>query len=177
MAKATITIKSVTPLMMKRYPPEPIPGFDKMSKEEQAEHSSYRIPGSKELFIPGEAMQRALINGAAYSKGKGRASLQKVAAACFAVLPERIGLGVDKFEVDSRPVVMPATRGRIMRHRPRLDKWEAKFGIEWDEEELTTAQIKKVLQDTGKKVGLLEYRPACKGRYGKFEVTKFEEEK
>jgi hypothetical protein len=177
MAKATVTVEGVTPLMMKRYPEEPIPGFEKKPKEEQAELSAYRIPGSKELFIPGDAMQRALINAATYSKGKGRASLQKIAAACLAVLPERIGLGIDKFVVDSRPVVVPATKGRIMRHRPRIDKWKATFGVEWDETELNAEQVKKIIEDMGKKVGLLEYRPACKGRFGKCKLVKWQLDK
>jgi len=88
---------------MKRYPETPIEGFEKKPPQEQAEISSYRIPGSKELYISGVAIQRALTKAAAYSKGKGRASLQKVAAACLMVQPEYVGLGLDKFAVDSRP--------------------------------------------------------------------------
>ena len=177
MAKATVTIEGTSALLMKRYPTEPIDGFDKKPKEEQAELSAYRIPGSKELYIPGVAIQRAMVNAATYSKGKGRASLQKTAAACITVLPEYVGLGTDKFVVDSRPVVVPATKGRIMRHRPRLDKWKATFGIEWDEIELKEVQVKKIVEDMGKKVGLLEFRPACKGPYGKCKVTKWKNEK
>jgi len=176
MSSATVTVEGVTPLMMKRFPLEPIPGFEKKTKEEQAELSAYRIPGSKELYIPGDAMQRALINGATYSKGKGRASLQKIAAACLTVVPEYIGLGTDKFEIDSRAVVVPATKGRIVRHRPRINKWKVTFGVEWDDLELGETQVKKIIEDMGKKVGLLEYRPACKGRFGKCKLTKWEKD-
>ena len=34
------------------------------------------------------------------------------------------GAGADA-EVDSRPVVIPSTKGRIMRHRPKLETWQA----------------------------------------------------
>ena len=38
--------------------------------------------------------------------------------------PEMIGLGTKTYEIDSRPVVVPATRGRIVRHRPRFNEWQ-----------------------------------------------------
>ena len=177
MAQATVTIEGTSALMMKRYPEVPIDGFDKKSPEEQAELSSYRIPGSKELYIPGVAVQRALVKAATFSKGKGRASLQKTAAACLMVLPEYVGLGTDKFEVDSRPVVVPATRGRIMRHRPKINKWKGTFGLEWDETLMTEDQVKKIVEDMGKRVGLLEFRPSCNGPFGRCKISKWVPEK
>ena len=174
MAQAKVTIEGTSALLMKKYPEIPIEGFEKKPPMEQAELSSYRIPGSQELCIPGVAMQRALVNGAAFSKGKGRASLQKVAAACLMVEQEYIGLGTDKFKLDSRPVVIPATKGRIMRHRPRVDNWKATFDLEWDETLMSTEQVKQVVEDMGKRVGLLEFRPACKGPYGRCKVVKWE---
>lgn len=100
MAQAQVTIEGTSALLMKKFLTEPVEGFDKKTPQEQAELSSYRIPGSKELYIPGVAIQRALVKAAAYSKGKGRASLQKSAAACLMVIPEYVGLGIDKFVVD-----------------------------------------------------------------------------
>ena len=173
MAQATVTIEGTSALLMKKYPETPIEGFDKKPPEEQAELSAYRIPGSEELYIPGVAVQRALVKAATYSKGKGRASLQKVAAACLMVLPEYVGLGTQKYTVDSRPVVVPATRGRIMRHRPRIDKWKGTFGLEWDETLLTEGQVKKIVEDMGKRVGLLEFRPSCNGPFGRCKVSKW----
>jgi hypothetical protein len=176
MAQATVTIEGTSALLMKKYPTVPIEGFDKKEPQEQAELSAYRIPGSKELYIPGVAVQRALVKAATYSKGKGRASLQKVSAACLMVLPEYIGLGTDKFTLDSRPVVIPATKGRIMRHRPRIDKWRGSFGLEWDETLMSEEQVKKIVEDMGKRVGLLEFRPSCNGPYGRSKIVKWEKE-
>jgi len=177
MSKAKITIEGTSPLIMKRYSEVPVEGLEKKPPAEQAEIASYRIPGSKELYIPGQAIQRALVGAAAFSKGKGRASLQKVVAACLVVLPEYVGLNTDKYKVDSRSVVMPATHGRVMRHRPRLDTWKATFGIEWDETLMSEDQVKRIVEDMGKRVGLLEFRPSCKGPYGRSKVTKWETEK
>ena len=107
--------------MMHAYPLIPIEALEKKTPEEQAELAAYRVPKTRELCIPSTAMQRALVGGAAYSKGKGRASLQKPAAACLLVTEAYLLLGTDKYEIDTRPVVIPATKGRVLRHRPRLD--------------------------------------------------------
>ena len=108
-----VKIKGKTAFLMHRFPLEPVEGIEKKTKEEQAEISAYRDPDSQELYIPGINIQRGLVSGATYSKGKGRASLQKPAAACLMVSPERVGFGTTEYFIDSRAVVVPATKGRI----------------------------------------------------------------
>lgn len=158
---------------MNRFPMEPVDGFSKMSPADQAEIAAYRAPDG-ELFIPSEAIRQSLIGAAAYSKGRGRASLQKTAAAALFVNPERVGLGVTHYEIDSRPVVVPATRGRIVRHRPRLNEWEATFTIEYDDKLLTETQVRRIVDDAGSLVGILDFRPATKGPFGRFMITSWD---
>lgn len=164
---ATVTLSGESPLLMHAYPMVPIEAIEKKSPEEQAAYSAYRDPDTKELYVPGIAIQRALVAAAAYSKGKGRASLQKVAAACLLVTPERVSLGTKEYTIDTRPVVVPATKGRVLRHRPRLDKWQIKFTLTWDDTLLTATQVRRMVDDMGKLVGLLDFRPATKGPYGR----------
>lgn len=168
--KINIAIKGESPLLMHRFPLEDIEALEKKPKEEQAEISAYRDPDKKNLFIPAIALQRALIAGAVFSKGKGRASLQKVAAACILIYPERLDLGTDKYDIDSRAVVVPATRGRIIRHRPRLEKWQVSFTLEYDDVLLKEKEVRKIVDDTGSRVGLLDFRPEKKGPFGRFVV-------
>lgn len=168
-----ITIQGASPLLMHRFPLEPVEAIEKKTPEEQAEVSAYRTPEG-ELYLPGIALQRALIDGAAYSKGKGRASLQKPVAACVSVSPEYLLLGVTDYAIDARSVVVPATRGRIVRFRPRLDKWEVTFDLEYDDGLLKVTEVRRVVDDTGQRVGVLDFRPAKKGPFGKFMVTKWE---
>jgi len=172
MPSVKVTIQGVTPLMMHRYPMEAIIALEKKPPEEQASIAAHKMK-SGELFIPGVAIQRALVNAAVFSKGKGRSSLQKTAAACMMVSPEEVGLGTDKYVVDSRPVVMPSTKGRVVRHRPKLEKWKCSFEVEWDEELLNEEQVKKIVEDMGKRVGLLEFSPRCKGPYGRSKIVRW----
>ena len=165
------SIQGLSPLLMHRFPMQQVIAIEKMSPEEQAELAAYRIPESDELYIPGLAIQRCMVGAATYSKGKGRSSLQKVVAACVLVTPEYCGLHMSDYVIDARPIVVPATKGRVIRYRPRLDNWDVSFQIEYDHTLLTEAQLRTVLDDAGSRVGLLDFRPEKKGPFGRFMVV------
>jgi hypothetical protein len=170
-----VRIKGISALLMHRFPLEPIEAIEKKTPEEQAEIAAYRMDGSESnLYMPGIALQRALIGAAVFSKGKGRASLQKPVAACLIVTPEYMDLGTTEYKIDSRAVVVPATKGRIVRHRPRLDEWECSFELLYDDVLLTEKQLRKIVDDCGSRVGLLDFRPERKGPFGRFMVTEWE---
>lgn len=165
------TIKGISPLLMHSFPMAGEPdGYKNWKPEEQAEFVTYRSPDTKALYIPGISIQRCLVNGATYSKGKGRSSLQKNVAACVLVTPEYCILSNQNFVVDGRPVVIPATKGRIMRYRPRFDDWSVSFVIEYDPVLLKEDELRKVVDDAGSRVGLLDFRPERKGPFGRFNV-------
>ena len=169
-AQVTCTIDGISPLLMHAYPLVPIEALEKKTIEEQAELACYRDPDGM-LYVPGVNIQRALIAGATFSKGKGRASLQKPVAACTIVSPERVILAPQAYAIDTRPVVIPSTRGRVLRHRPRFDQWSLTFNIDFDPDLVTIVQLRRVLDDAGQRVGLLDFRPECKGPFGRFQVT------
>jgi len=72
---------------------------------------------------------------------------------------------------------VPATKGRINRVRPRLDNWELSLVLEYDDTLLTEQQLRKIVDDTGQRVGLLDFRPEKKGYFGRFVVVHWEKEK
>lgn len=174
---AHVQIKGSSALLMHRFPLEPIESIEKKSPAEQAEISAYRDPSTKQLCIPAVAFQRALVAGAAYSKGKGRSTLAKQVAACVIVTPEYALLGVDTYAIDSRAVVVPATKGRVVRHRPRIEAWEVNFDVEFDDVLLNENDLHKIITNTGSRVGLLDFRPEKKGPFGRFLLTHFSVEK
>jgi hypothetical protein len=71
------------------------------------------------------------------------------------------------FEVDSRPVTIPATKGRIMRHRPRFDDWSAGFVLLISELVLPEDFVQKLLTEAGEQRGIGDFRPT----FGRFRVT------
>lgn len=172
--KVLVRIQGTSPLLMNRFNAISPDDFKKMVAEEQVKWAEYRDPETEELYVPGIAIQRCLVNAAVYSKGKGRASLQKQVAACVLITPEMCSLGVKNYEIDSRAVVVPATKGRILRHRPRFDMWSTEFVIEYDTALLSENELRKIVDDAGSRVGLLDFRPEKKGPFGRFMVTSWE---
>ena len=172
--KVDVGIKGVYAILMHRFPLEPVLAIEKKTPEEQCEIAAYRTTKG-ELFIPGVNLQRAFIAGATFSKGKGRATLQKPVAACVFVTPEHLILDPQEYNIDSRAVVVPATKGRIVRHRPRVEEgWTLEFTLEFDDALLMEKQLRTVIDDTGSLVGIGDFRPEKKGPFGRFMVTKWE---
>jgi len=170
MKTVKVTLRGKSALLMHAFPMEPIEGLDKKPAEEQAELALYRLPDGQ-LYVPGVNLSRTLIASGAFSKGKGRGSLSQVVAGTVFVRPDVLILRPQTWRVDSRPVVIPATRGRVMRHRPRFDSWEFDCEIDYDETLLTENQLRKIVDDGGDRVGLCDFRPAKKGPFGRFMVT------
>jgi hypothetical protein len=77
------------------------------------------------------------------------------------------------FEVDSRPVTIPATKGRIMRHRPRYENWSMKFDLEIQDDLLDLDLVHQLLNEAGQQVGIGDFRPEKRGPFGTFRVTSF----
>lgn len=168
-----VSIKGISPILMNSFPLSGTPdGFSKWDLARQAEFVAYRTQEG-ELYIPGINIQRCFVSGATYSKGKGRASLQKPVAACVLVTPEYCLLGTKEFKVDARSVVIPATKGRIVRARPRLDTWQVSFLVEYDDVLLKEEELRKVIDESGSRVGLLDFRPEHKGPFGRFIVIEW----
>lgn len=171
--KAQVTITGVSPILMHNFAASGVEGLKNMTPEEQAEYSTYRKEDTRELCVPSANLQRCLVSAASFSKGKGRATLSKTVAACVFVDPVYLGLGTTEFEVDKRSVVVPATRGRIMRYRPRINEWSVAFELEWDDTLISANQMRRIVDDAGALVGLLDFRPERKGPFGRFVVSQW----
>ena len=167
-------ITGISPLLMHRFPLEPVPNIEKLPAGEQAEICLYRRDDGT-VYVPGITLQRALVAGATYSKGKGRGSLQKPVSACVLIEDEHLPLAEQEYTIDARAVVIPATKGRIVRYRPRFDDWQVEGSVMYDPELLSEMQLRQVFDDTGSRVGLLDFRPEKKGPFGRFTVTHWEQ--
>lgn len=172
MKKTLVQVNGISPLLMHAFPMVPVEGMEKKPPLEQAEISLYRLSDGK-IYVPGLCLSRCLVRAAAFSKGKGRASLAKIVAATVSVSPDAVILSNQVWELDARRVVIAATRGAVIRYRPRFDQWSLEFDLTWDDTLLTEAQIRRVVDDAGQKVGILDFRPERMGPFGRFIVTRW----
>lgn len=149
---------------------------------EQAERVTYRNSADDSLYFPGAAIARLLREaGSAHKQRGSRKSVKYLVPAAVIVLDDAISLldpadstPITDFEVDSRPVTIPATKGRIMRHRPRYDKWAAEFSLQCDETVLDLELIHQLLEEGGRQLGIGDFRPEKGGPFGRFAITKWE---
>lgn len=144
---------------------------------EEAAKCLYMDPGGA-LYHPSSAILRMLREVGAGHKMKGtRKSLKFIIPSAVFLMSADIpllngnGKPITEWEVDSRPVVIPSTKGRIMRHRPRHDVWSARFMLDVDELTLPVEKVHELLEEGGRKYGIGDYRPEKGGPFGRFEVT------
>lgn len=180
MRKFKVKIKGITPLLMNK--PEEY-GFDEQWVEKKAS-TDYEKDALKKLYIdseeriyqPATHLDRALIEAGKKIKvkGQGKATYSKLFGSMASVEEFELLHLKQKYEIFKVLVVIPATKGRIMRYRPMFKDWELEFHINF-EDEIPAEVIKEALEIAGKYVGIGDWRPEKKGKFGKFQVVKFEE--
>lgn len=181
---ATATVRGLTPgLLMHRWTENAeaeaatrLVNEDRGTARDQAERAAYRAPDDT-LYVPAQCFQRLLIEAGKPHKQRGsRSSLRWIVPAAVIVTAEVIpltdseGKPLADFEVDSRPVVIPATKGRVMRHRPKIEQWQASIPLEVDTDILPTSMIHQLLEEGGRRLGIGDYRPEKTGPYGRFAI-------
>lgn len=75
------------------------------------------------------------------------------------------------WSVDTRPIRNPSTGGRILRHRPIIHNWRFSFAVTLDTDEMSVGLFRDIVDAAGSKIGLGDFRPGCKGSFGRWKVT------
>lgn len=137
-------------------------------------------------YFSGAAVSRLLREAGGQHKQRGsRKSLKYVVPGAVRVLADTITIRnadggklngpVTSCEVDSRPVTIPATKGRVMRHRPRYNSWGAIFDLLINEERLAVEMVHQLLDEGGFTIGFGDFRPEKGGPFGTFRIIEFKE--
>lgn len=125
--------------------------------------------------IPQPNIFRAILDAGKYFKaGKSKVTTQKTSLIPSCVDIEGVSFKIQHKEpwtIDTRPVRIPATGGRILCHRPCFHDWKLKFEIVLDTTVLGVKLIREIVDKCGRAVGLGDFRPDCKGPFGKFKVS------
>lgn len=189
MKTVNVKIQGTSPLLQHRFGEQAEGESGKPSRQvtvvrgtprEEAEKVTYRAKDGT-FYFPGTWIFGTLIAAGGNHKMKGsRKSARFVVPAAVRVgeieILVRNGDGkslVNDFEVDSRPVTIPATKGRIMRHRPRFDRWSAEFSLVINDSILPEEFVHQLLNEAGMQQGIGDYRPEKKGPFGTFRVTEW----
>jgi len=179
MKKIIVEITGISPILMN----SPKSMIDKKQNQVVTTTKNYDLKedakkllyiNDKGLFIPSEAIKKALIDGASYKK-IGKYAANNIIAGGVFILPPEISLETKKYDLDIRTVVIK--KARIVKARPKIENWKVNFIITYNENLLGNPEIiKQILIEAGQRIGILDFRPQKKGSFGMFEVTKWEEQ-
>lgn len=128
--------------------------------------------------IPQPNLFRCLIEGGRFHKiGKTQVTTARSSMlfACLEIEGAEIPIDhLEPWRVDTRAVRIPSTGGRILAHRPMFDDWALNFTADLDTSILGPKLLRQIIDDAGKRVGLGDFRPATKGPFGKFIVSRWQ---
>lgn len=145
-------------------------GKKKLTPKEEAEKLLY-LDEKGGLVVPSICLLACLRKSATNFKvpGRGKKTFKDFIYSGVKIEPKDISLiSEDGWEPDLQAVVIG--RGRVIKSRPRINKWELSFEAEILDVIITPSTLKEILVDAGKYNGLLDFRPL----YGLFEVVEFE---
>ena len=153
---------------------------DRGTSRERAEQAAYRTDDGN-LYAPSTWFFRSIIEVGGYYKQRGsRKSLKYILPAAILVPADIIplvdldGKPIKDFEVDARPVVIPATKGRIMAYRPKIEVWRATIPMEVDTTIIDLDMAHQLLEDAGRRQGVGDFRPEKKGPFGRFKIVRWD---
>lgn len=117
---------------------------------------------------PALHFEATLIKSAAEFKFQGRKTYKDLFKAAVFIEPMMIPHKFPDYVIDKQPVVI--SKARIIRCRPKLEKWELNFDILVNDDRIQPLVLRQILENAGKYHGIGDYRP----RYGLFVVTAFQ---
>ena len=184
MKTVDVTIEGITPLLLCRFTDAAQMTATSSTRSSIAtDAGSPRCIAGAALYlddegvsgIPQPNLYRSIIDAGKYFKiGKSKVTTLK-----SSIIPAAIGMhplflpirSEGGWKVDTRPVRIPSTGGRILRHRPCYDDWSLSFTLEYDERMIGPKLLREIVDAAGIRVGLGDFRPDCKGPFGKYKVT------
>jgi hypothetical protein len=182
-----VEIRGITPLLIHRFGEEaetsrPARNVMVQTRDPRAEATKAAyIAADGTYFFSAFSITGCMGNAGAQHKMKGsRKTLRFIVPSAVRLTADTItilnGKGPAKnFEVDARPVTIPATKGRIMRYRPRFNEWGAKFDLMIEETMLPIDNAQQLLTEGGTTIGIGDFRPEKRGPFGTFRVVSFQE--
>ena len=138
------------------------------------------------LYIPSDAVREAALIAAADFRDperKGRTTLTRRFGASvflsqveFPLFRADSGKPITDAEDDWTTFVkrVVVQRNGVMRGRAQVSNWATEVEFEYDEDGIQVGLIVATVNRAGKYPGLLDYRPAKKGPFGRFKVTHWE---
>ena len=177
------TLRGIHPLLMNPATEElldqlrnrtPSPKRTDWPAEEEAATKLYRDEDGA-IGIPSLNLFSSLVEAGRLVK----AGTKQISTSKSTILPSFLSIeefflpfkGDPEWVVDKRRGRNPNGGEMVCLVRPKFADWEFDVTFEIDESEVDEKVVQKLVETAGKKVGLCDFRPACKGPFGRFKVA------
>jgi hypothetical protein len=185
-----VEIEGVTPLLMNKFTDKAAMAAtegagaratgERGTPLEQATEVLYTDEEGR-CVVPQPNIFRSIIDGGIFFKvGRSKITTQKSSLIPAALTIDLLVIPVihkEPWTVDTRPVRIPATGGRILKHRPCFNDWKLKFPMTLDEGEISEKLMREIVDAAGRKIGVCDFRPQTKGAFGRYVVTSWKSKK
>lgn len=185
MIRVLATLGGISPLLMNPATEElldqlrnrtPSPKRTDWSPEDEAAGKLYRDDDGS-IGIPSLNLFSSLVEAGRLVK----AGTKQISTSKSTILPSFLTIeefflpfkGDPEWVVDKRRGRNPNGGEMVCLVRPKFADWEFDVTLEIDETEVDEKVVQKLVATAGKKVGLCDFRPACKGPFGRFAVAKW----
>jgi hypothetical protein len=188
MLEIQVWVEGVTALLQHRATEESLMGehrantpVERADPRDVCEKALYRLMPSRQIAVPGAAFARMVREAGGSHKAKGsRKSLKYLVPSAVLVLDDLCGLylrdrktPIKDFEVDSRPVVIPSTKGRVIRHRARFNEWSCKIHLRINDSILDEKTVRMLFSEGLQQIGIGDFRPERGGPFGVSSLTEW----
>jgi len=181
MKNIEVEVTGISPLLQHRFPMEDSDqqstAKNRKQNTDDVEKALYKLADGT-IYQPCVHFISSLKKAGAKFQipGQGKATYKNlIGSGAVLISPEAIPHKNQNYEIDVRPVVVPATKGRVVRKRPIFKTWSLRFNVEFDEDEISAPTIKELLEYAGSRVGIGDFRPEKGGPFGRFMVSEFKQ--
>lgn len=169
-----VRIKGVTPLLMNKFVEKeanPQKRGEEEDTPELAKEKVYRNDKG-EIIVPAEMILRAMdkVSSEYKIEGMKKTTAKSLLPGNIFIEPEGIKIEPQNFVVDKRTVVIPATRGRVIRYRPKFPEWKLEFKIHIFDDRIKPEILQHILSEAGRRAGIGDGR---KIGFGRFVIEQF----
>lgn len=144
------------------------------TKEAEAEAGCYWSKDHKTIVLPGDNLLSAVAQaGISWKAGKVR--MASYMSSCLKTDPTDLPFNTTKYEIFEKRVVVQ--RNGVLRARPLINPWNLSFHLIVEDEyfpiqkEQIPENLKSIFEEAGARIGVGDWRPAKKGRFGRFKVV------
>lgn len=175
------TFRGTRPLMLSAEQPyENAPGNNKVKKakpsaQEEAESHLHKakINGKEVCVMPGINVQKCIQAAYPYMPSPGKRKSWTALVRTISIEDLYLALDPQRWTLDARRSGTGYGKSGNMLYRPRWDEWQISGTLIYDQEHVSEEQVRGLVDNAGRYIGLGAWRVQNRGPYGKFTVVKW----